>query len=37
MDSAAATEAAGYGFKSRPVHYWESNYKFIPDTRRNTT
>jgi len=19
------------------VHYWESNYKFIPDTRRNTT
>lgn len=37
MDSAAATEAAGCGFKSRPVHYWESNYKFIPDTRRNTT
>lgn len=36
-DSAAATEAAGCGFKSRPVHYWESNYKFIPDTRRNTT
>lgn len=37
MDSAAATEAAGCGFKSHPVHYWENNYKFIPDTRRNTT
>ena len=24
MDSAAATEAAGCGFKSRPVHYWEA-------------